>query len=1699
MLSSAAIVTGGAGINYAYGLDMDTQTRTAYLAGFITPSGPYQIYLAKYQIAAPTLASISLVPSTSSFLPGQSVQFTANGTFSDLSARVLGPSDGLTWSVASSSVATTTSNGLATAWASGATLLTVSSGAVNASAPLVVTPALPAGAQDQAIDIARRGASLYAVGASSQGSRGLDLWVAKLNASDLAVTASMLLNGSAGGDDEAKAAAFDASGNLYVLGRSSAAGLGPVVWLGKFDSALTMVSSATYPIPTPAAGAGTPKAGLVVAPGGNIFAVDYIPVGGVFKILLAQFTPALAFVSSTTFYNGYNANIGFGLDVDASGNLYAVGSVPPAPATSNDIWVGKFNSSLAFVTSATVAGAGGNTDQSYSAKVDPTSSFLFVSGNKNNTGAIGDLWVAKYSLGLNLLAQASFRGTGTGGSIAFDTVVSDTRVYVSGTWNVAAADGKIYVAELDYSLNMVSSAAIVTGGAGINYAYGLDVDTQTRTAYLAGFITPSGPYQIYLAKYQFAAPTLTLISLSQSSATLILGQSVQLTANGTFSDSSSRALGPSDGLTWSVASGSVAATTSNGLVTAMGAGATLLTVSSGAVSASIPVAVSTALTNGTWDQASAIARSGSSLYVVGYTSQASNGLDIWVSKLNASNLATISSVTLNSSGAADDDARGVALDASGNVYVTGLSSAPGIGYAVWMGKFDPSLNLISSRTYNLPSPAGGGAGAPRMGLVVAPSGDVFISGYLLQGGVVKILVAQFTSALALVSSTTFFNGFNANAALGLDRDSSGNLYAVGYVAPAPATSGDIWVGKFNSSLVFLTSASMAGAGGNSDQAYSAKVDPTNTYLFVSGIINNTGLIGDLWLAKYDLNLNLLKQASFRGSGNGASEGIAEVVTDTRVYVGGNWHTTSLGNSVYLGVFDYSLNALSSATYDTGSASNDDGWALAVDTVSRFAYVAGYVTPVSAIQTWVGKFGLPPAPLTSFTLNQSSVTLTPPQSAQIAATGVFEGGSSRALGLSDALQWSVSLGSSVATVSPNGLVTAVASGAAVLTVSSGTLSVSVPVSVILGPGTAGTLSAAALGVSSISWTWTAVADAQSYSLYRATNTASLIASTPTLTYVQTALLPNRAYGAVYAGVNAIGQGPLSAAATAYTWAAPPTGTAYSGVWATSATISWNLGTNPVATLAEVQRSTDDAAFTAIFSSATLSMVDPNLLGCTSYYYRVRNRNAVDVASPFDSEVWFRTMASTPAAANSLTAEPVTGNRITLSWVPSVTEGITQYRLYYDNGTGAVSYAAPLAVFTSTETSWTTGALVSSAAYTFALRAKHRCGVEETNGVFAMSGSTGTLADVRAFIKTPDSGKRIRGNRITVMAELAAGVPNQVSQISFQSRPTGTSSWADMTAAEINHPNPDLDSPYFIHVDVTGWPAGSYDLRAVAVNVAGSSDTAPSAITIIVDPVTADITENVVSGKVEKQQSVDDAVPNTIVSAGAALDDPSVKVLLPAGALGGSTVTVTMVSNPTISTGPPAGGFFVGSAVQIDFADGTHFLAGGLNASLTLSYPEGAGDPRGLQIHSLDPVMGQWSALQTLSVDTNNRTITCATPHFSIFAVINGAGVAAPDLSRVRVYPVPYKPNGADPNEGKPYSAGDPTSGIIFDNLPQAVSIRIYTLSGRPVAQFDTTTCTTGKIQWDAANSDGRGVASGGYFAVISSPGNKSVVKKLAVIR
>jgi hypothetical protein len=209
---------------------------------------------------------------------------------------------------------------------------------------------------------------------------------------------------------------------------------------------------------------------------------------------------------------------------------------------------------------------------------------------------------------------------------------------------------------------------------------------------------------------------------------------------------------------------------------------------------------------------------------------------------------------------------------------------------------------------------------------------------------------------------------------------------------------------------------------------------------------------------------------------------------------------------------------------------------------------------------------------------------------------------------------------------------------------------------------------------------------------------------------------------------------------------------------------------------------------------------------------------------------------------------------------------------------------------------------------------------------------------------------------------------------------------------------------------------------------------------------------------------------------------------------SSVAVTLFSNPPLLSTAPAGfsfvqNDFVYSAVQVSLPTGqvTTLL---LDAEVTISYSETT-SPSGLEIFTLADNSIIWVPLPSV-VDTVNHLVTAYTPHFSTFAILTPGGMPAPDLNSVRVYPIPYRPNSGNPNLG----GGD--TGIVFDQLPASASIKIYTVSGQLVTSKDASS-PTGGVSWDARNDRGRDVASGLYIAVISSPGNKSVVKKLLIIR
>jgi hypothetical protein len=432
---------------------------------------------------------------------------------------------------------------------------------------------------------------------------------------------------------------------------------------------------------------------------------------------------------------------------------------------------------------------------------------------------------------------------------------------------------------------------------------------------------------------------------------------------------------------------------------------------------------------------------------------------------------------------------------------------------------------------------------------------------------------------------------------------------------------------------------------------------------------------------------------------------------------------------------------------------------------------------------------------------------------------------------------------------------------------------------------------------------------------------------------------------------------------------------------------------------------------------------------------------------------------------------------------------------------------LEVFTSAEEHWTTPALTPGSPYKFNLRAVNSYGIEEQNtSVFASAQAMDSLTGVRAAIKAPQTGKKIDGNSVTVVAELLSGTPSLVRQVKFQYRTLGGGAWSDIVAANSNHSNPDTAAPYVVQWDADLMPADTYELRAVAADLSNTDDSAPPTITVIIGDPDYDTRENVVSGELQKEQIINNAVTNTVQAA----DDGTsllVKVAIPAGAVNYSTVTLTLVNNPASRPAPPAGAQDLNLSVKINLSNGQSDLSGGQTATLTLSYiddnDDGVVDGTSVGIDQLklyyaSSVAGPWILLDS-TIDKTKKTIAGVTSHFSFFAAfaVPAAGLEV-NLDHVLVYPIPFLPDDGEADNGVAYSASDPNSGIIFDKLPAAVKIKIFTLSGQLVADFNTTD-SQGKIQWDVKNNSGKKAASGGYIAVLSSPGSKTITKKLLVVR
>jgi chitodextrinase len=158
------------------------------------------------------------------------------------------------------------------------------------------------------------------------------------------------------------------------------------------------------------------------------------------------------------------------------------------------------------------------------------------------------------------------------------------------------------------------------------------------------------------------------------------------------------------------------------------------------------------------------------------------------------------------------------------------------------------------------------------------------------------------------------------------------------------------------------------------------------------------------------------------------------------------------------------------------------------------------------------------------------------------------------------------------------------------------------------------------------------------------------------------------------------------------------------------LSWGASTETGGTIANyliercqgVNCANAPGNFAQVGTSAATSYNDTSLLGSTSYSYRVRAMDTLNVTGPYSNTATATTAAPTFTAPANLTATPSGPVQVNLSWAAATETGgtISQYRIERCAGSGCSSFAQ---VGTSVTTTYSDTGLLGSTSYSYRVRA------------------------------------------------------------------------------------------------------------------------------------------------------------------------------------------------------------------------------------------------------------------------------------------------------------------------------------------------------------------------------------------------------------
>ena len=327
------------------------------------------------------------------------------------------------------------------------------------------------------------------------------------------------------------------------------------------------------------------------------------------------------------------------------------------------------------------------------------------------------------------------------------------------------------------------------------------------------------------------------------------------------------------------------------------------------------------------------------VYVTGQSYGSGTGSDYATVKYDA-NGTQLWAATYNGPGNSFDIAEAIAVDTSGNVYVTGQSYGSGTGYDYATVKYDAATgNQLWAARYN--GTANGWDYATA--IAIDSSDNVYVTGYSAGSGTgndYATVKYDGTTGNQLWVATYNGPGNSTDIAKAIAVDSSGNVYVTGQsygsgtyddyatVKYDDTTGNQLWVARYN------------GPANSYDFVYAIALDSSgNVYVTGSSYDSDTG--PDYATVKYDTTGTQLWATRYNGPGNSTdyAEAIA-VDSSGNVYVTGHSYGIGTGPDYATVKYDTATgNEEWVARYNGPASFSDVARAIAVDT-SGNVYVTG---------------------------------------------------------------------------------------------------------------------------------------------------------------------------------------------------------------------------------------------------------------------------------------------------------------------------------------------------------------------------------------------------------------------------------------------------------------------------------------------------------------------------------------------------------------------------------------------------------------------------------------------------------------------------------------------------------------------------------------------------------------------------------------